>query len=120
MQIPIVDQEVLKNAYGCLYEAVGNVTCLYHFISKKYPNHSDIEYTLYIHSIYRADTMGKTQGVEIKYPVFGKEIDMGNRERIYTLIKNNLGVDKILYIDFENECEGECINEELSLCEITI
>ena len=120
MHIPMVDQEILNSAYSYLHDAVGNMNCLYNYISKKYPHHKDIEYSLYIHSIYRAESFEKNDGLNVPYPVFGKEISMGNKETIFNLIKNNLGVNKIWYIDSEGDCTGTCVNESLCLYEIEI
>lgn len=120
MQIPTVDQEILNSAYSYLHDAVGNVNCLYNFISKKYPYHKDIEYSIYIHSLYKAQNLEKEENIEVPCPVFGKEINMGNKEPLLNLIKNNLRINKIWYIDSDGGCEGNCVNEALNLYEIEI
>lgn len=120
LQIPTVDKEILQNAYSHLYDAIGNINCLYSFITKHYPFYKDIEYTLYIHSLYRSKEMEAIMETPFPYPVFGKEIDMGNRDTIYSIIKTNLGVNKIGVLEPFDNCNSICVNESLGLYEIEI
>ena len=124
MQLPIIDQEVLKSAYAFLHDAIGNITCLYNFISCHFPEHKDIEYTLYIHAIHRAKEIEGILSIPIDYPVFGKEIDMGSREKIYALVKNNLNLDHIGYLDLLHELDmsntSQCVDTSLHLYRIDI
>lgn len=120
MKLNTLDQEVLKSAYSKLHDAIGNVTCLNNYISMYYPTHKDIEYTLYIHAIHRAKEIEAIMETPIDYPVFGKEIDMGDKDRLFSIVKTNLGVNKIGYLDSLGECTGNCVNESLKLYEIDI
>ena len=119
MKIPATDLEVLQSAFAYLHDAVGNIQCLYTFI-KNHTTHKDIEYTLYIHSIHKAKQIESIMGRVVDYPVFGKEIDMGNRTILYGIIKNSLGVDRIGYLDSFGDCTGTCVDENLQLYEIVI
>lgn len=119
-QIPTIDKEILQNAYSYLHDAIGNINCLYSFIKKNYPKYKEIEYTLYIHSIYRSKEIESIMEIPIIYPIFGKEIDMGNRDIIYSIVKTNLGINKIGVLEAYTDCNSICVNESLGLYEIEI
>lgn len=116
-QIPTVDKEILQDAFSHLQDAIGNINCLYSFITKKYPMYKEIEYTLYIHSIYRAKEIESIMETPIAYPVFGKEIDMGDRNIIYSIVKTNLGVNKIGILESFDDDNCICVNKSLDLYE---
>lgn len=120
MQLSVMDQEILKTSYAHLHEAIGNITCLNNFISRYYPEHKDIEYTLYIHAIHRAKEIEAIMETPIPYPVFGKELDMGDKERLFSMIKTTLGINRVGYLDAFGDCTGTCVNEALRLYEIAI
>jgi hypothetical protein len=110
---------VLKAAFANLHDAIGNILCLYTFI-KKYTGNDNIEYTLYIHALHRTKEIEAIMEKTLNYPVFGKEIDMGDKNKLYSLIKSSLGINKIGYLDSLGECKGNCVDENLRLFELSI
>lgn len=119
MRIPQFEEEVLKKAYCNLHEAIHNIQCLFLFLKKEYPDRATIEYTVFLHGLLRMQEVEAIMKVELNYPVFGKEIGMGDKDKLYTLLRNILGVSLYGYLD----CDGSlnlphCINNNLHLYEV--
>lgn len=119
MMIPTKDQDMLKLAFASLHDAIGNIQCLYNYV-RRHSAHKEIEYTLYIHALHRAKEIEAIMEKTLDYPVFGKEIDMGDRTILFNLIKSSLGVGKVGYLDSLGDCTGTCVDENLRLFELEI
>lgn len=118
MKIPQYEASILKHAFCKLHDAYHNVQCLYSFIKKEYPQVATIEYTILLNGLLRMQEIEGIMSISLNYPVFGKEIEMADLDRLKELLQKILQVDKYGIIDSTNKIEGECINSELHLYEV--
>ena len=91
---------IFEQAYLDLHEEVHNVNSLQNYLQKSSFD-SSIEFTLFLIALYRAKEISSIFGKEIPYPVFGKEMEMAEKEAIVAKIKTYMDIDKILLVDSE-------------------
>lgn len=120
MLIPQHESEILKNAFCSLHDAYHNVNCLSMYLERAYPKEAEIEYTILLTGLLRMQEIESLLGVVLPYPVFGKEIEMADKNILHTLLKERLGVTKYGYLDYDGDMSSkECVNAELHLFEYT-
>ena len=119
MKIPQYEADLLKHAFCKLHDAYHNIQCLFLFLKKEYPENANIEYTILLNGLIRMQEVENILGVLLNYPVFGKEIDMADPNKLKETLKNVLDVHQYGYLDLDDSLEEEtCINQDLHLYEV--
>ena len=120
MKIPQYEADILKQSFCKLHDAYHNIHCLFIFLKREYPENATIEYTVLLNGLLRMQEIENVMGVSINYPVFGKEKDMADPDRLKNTLKNILNVDRYGFIDLEEPVKDGCINADLHLYEVPI
>lgn len=119
MKIPQRETEIIKHAYCHLHDAYHNIQCLYSFLKREYPKEATIEYTVLLNGLLRMQEIEAIMNVTLNYPVFGKEIDMTDKDRLRDLLHNLLGVNAYGYLDPNaGDDVPDCVSLDLHLYEM--
>lgn len=118
MRIPQNESVILKHAFCKLHDAYHNIQCLYSFLKKEYPEKATIEYTVLLNGFLRMQEIEFFMGVSLHYPVFGKELDMVDLDKLKILLKEHLGLYCYGYLDLDDPVKDTCVDSDLHLYEI--
>lgn len=118
MKVSPIETEILKKAYCHLHDAYHNIQCLFIFLRKEYPEYANIEYAVILSGIIRMQEIEGLMGVTLNYPVFGKERDMADKEKLKEKLQALFGIDRYGYLDFDDLGYPNCINQDLHLYEV--
>lgn len=120
MKIPQNEADILKHAFCKLHDAYHNIQCLFVFLKKEYPEAATIEYTILLNGLLRMQEIENLMGVSLNYPVFGKERDMADPDKLKEVLKDVLNVTQYGYLDFEEPQKDGCVNLDLHLYEVQL
>lgn len=119
--IPEEDREILEKAEANIGASCHNIQCLLNFLKVFYPDFAYIEYAVYLVGILRMQEINSQQSLYplISVPIFGKELDLVDRDRLKMLVITLFESDTVGYIDYTDSLPSSmCVDSNYHLYEI--
>lgn len=119
MELRREDREIICYAKDVLHKSIHNMNCLSEFLKKEYPSRSSLSDIILFMGLIRMLDL-ESIGIFLKYPVFGKECEQLTHDELKELLISSYNLDRYGYLDYSDNPNGMCLNQDLYLYEVEL